>query len=1242
MITLRFFLTDIAYRIENNKAVVHLYGRTQEGQVVCVHDETFEPYFYVLPRNFAFKDELATLKVSDKGNEYNVIRVEEVTKKVNEQEQNLLKVIVNLPSGVPVLKDAIKGHPAVKECFEYDIKFVRRYLIDKGLQPLTLIEATGKEHAERSRVPVLKAMSVKQVSDDTIKPKILSFDIETYNSGGKVQMDKDPILMIAFWGETYRKVLTWKRFETTDPVEFLPSEADMLQRFKEIVEEYKPDVLAGYYSDGFDLPFILTRAKKYKIPMDFSLDGSEVKVEGRTQTSVQITGIVHVDILKFIRKIIGRSMQTDVFTLDAVAKELLGEGKSVVDLDNLPHAWGENKGLGEYATYNLQDTKLTYNLCEKILPNMIEFVKLIGVPLWDINRMSFSQLVEWYIIKQAAAANEVTLNRPGYQQQMGRMNARFKGALVYEPTPGLYDDIVVFDYRSLYPSIIASHNISPGMLNCACCPNAKKVPFADTEMRFCEKRKGFLSFIIEEIITHRTRIKEMLKKEKDVLLSARSEALKVLANAFYGYLGFAPARWYSFECGQSVTAYGRHYITDVIEQAKKEGYTVLYSDSLPHNRYVFVKDKTGNITLRKIGELYTSFEPGMQTLGFTNDANVKFMPLRRVIRHSLSKSSKLLKFTTKYGTTVVTDKHSVYTYQDGLKLVAAKSLRRGDALISLTGPTTVVRHKEGGIIDLLDLDWGDYRPELRLYADNTLFPANPGKCPYCAKRYASLATHVSAQHQTRKTTFSKTSPFGWIGTRNAKGGRIPRHWTLDRDLAWLIGFYCAEGSVSDVKTKTGRKMLLSFGGQDKQLITKVKQILDRKLGADLQIIKNHDARINKDTYYYRAQRIPLVPLFASGFDAGKGSEFKRVPRFIFTAEESIRKAFVQGYLDGDGAQGIASRYRTKFIRFSTKSKELAVGLQFLLKGLPFEKNAFGKTMKHVAWSYRKDKPKINTLRLQSARNNSHENFCLAEITSVERAPHEKYVYDLEVQGCHNFVDAEGMILVHNTDSIFLLLGTKTKEDAVRFVEHINKSLPGLMELDYEGFYPRALFVSTKASEAGAKKKYALIDKKGVLKIRGFETVRRNTSFIARDVQKEVLRIVLGEGDPQKAAAHVKKIVADLKANKIPLDKVVIWTQLTKDVSEYGNISPHVAAAQRLANRGTPAKAGEMIKYVVMKGIGKIRDRVKLEDEAKQEEYDGDYYVEHQVIPVVEKIFAVLGVSVDELEKKGQQKTLGGF
>jgi DNA polymerase I len=123
---------------------------------------------------------------------------------------------------------------------------------------------------------------------------------------------------------------------------------------------------------------------------------------------------------------------------------------------------------------------------------------------------------------------------------------------------------------------------------------------------------------------------------------------------------------------------------------------------------------------------------------------------------------------------------------------------------------------------------------------------------------------------------------------------------------------------------------------------------------------------------------------------------------------------------------------------------------------------------------------------------------------------------------------------------------------------------------------------------------------------------------------------------------VRQVVEDLRKNKIPLDKVVIHTALSKGTAGYANVGPHVAAAQKMEAKGLEVGAGTIIKYVVIRGKGLIRDKVKLADEATQDEYDGEYYVQNQIIPGVERIFAVLGIGVDDLTKNTRQSSLGNF
>jgi DNA polymerase elongation subunit (family B) len=178
---------------------------------------------------------------------------------------------------------------------------------------------------------------------------------------------------------------------------------------------------------------------------------------------------------------------------------------------------------------------------------------------------------------------------------------------------------------------------------------------------------------------------------------------------------------------------------------------------------------------------------------------------------------------------------------------------------------------------------------------------------------------------------------------------------------------------------------------------------------------------------------------------------------------------------------------------------------------------------------------------------------------------------------------------------------------------------------------------------GAKKKYALLSENGKMKIRGFETVRRDWCNLAREMQDEILDMILNQGNAEHALKKVIATIQYLKNRKISKEKLAIRTQLKKPISEYVSISPHVTIAKKMLERGMPVDVGMLMEFYIAEGSGKkgerIRERAKLMDE--KGEYDVDYYLNHQIIPAVENIFAVFGISSDELRGKKQSK-LGEF
>ncbi len=1288
---IKFYPYDFDYKIKEGEVYIYLFSKLEGDQEkqkkICVIQK-YQPYFYAKIHDIdqeELQKKLQTLKIEDRNNEAKAIKWEEVEKELLGKKEKFWKIYVNYPQAVPLISKHLEACGV--QCYEKDILFVHRYLRDLDLTPMTLINSEGDfdhQFDPDLRIPAFLAKSIQQDSKEELKvAKILAIDIETYNKEKIIDMEKNPILMIALYGvdeeeKPFKKVLTWKKFEhRLEFLEYVNNEIEMLTRLREIIISYQPDIITGYFSDGFDFPYIKARADKYKIKLDLGLDRSELNAGKKINSSegkTKIKGILHLDMFKFIRHIFGKNLKTESYSLDAVSEELLNHKKHELNIADLADVWdNQPEQLTEFCEYNLHDSYLALMLCQKLLPDMIEFAKIIGLPLFDLTRMSFSRLVENYILKRAIEYNVLAPNKPNNHEIEQRNEETYQGGFVYEPTPGVYEDIIVFDFRSLYPTIITAHNIGPESLNCQCCQKKEEAYVPEQGYYFCTSEKKFIPGILEMIILRRISLKRLIEetkaKGKEIkILESRSYALKLLANSFYGYLGFFGARWYCLECVKSITAYARNYIQETIKKAQEKGFEVVYADSLTPERKIFVYNPNGDIKLVPIGKfvdenLKNKKIQDYKTLAFDGEKLV-FSPITKVIRHFYDsrEKGKIIKFITTHGVTRVTPQHSIYKYDQGrVNLTNAQTVTKSDYLISLTNVPKFERYKEGQIFDLADFGFGKMEDKIYFYKDNLRFPLKRGICPYCNKD-VFLSKHVFNVHSNRKVAkkINLSSEYKWVGTKNAGGGRIPRYWKLTAELAWVLGYYCADGSVSDILTKERRrKCLLSFGSQDFNKIQRVKKYFDNLLNDNLRVIVSYDKRINKNMYYYRVQRIPLVGLIEAGFGCGKKSIGKKVPNFIYTAEEKIRKAFVDGYLAGDGRLKKDKKYRTNFIACDTNSKNLACGLQYLFKSLNHGKSYHKKEIKHVGWRFRPDKVNISSLRIQSVKRTDHEkeNFCAARIKEIVKENYEGYVYDLEVKGQHNFVDAEGLILVHNTDSCFLLLGDKIKDQAMEFMNEINFDLPGHMELEFEGHFPRGIFVAVKGTDkgsekvkisgtskdqkslVGAKKKYALISKEGKIKITGFETVRRNWSLIAKEVQEEVLKLVLND-KVEEALSFVKEIIKKLKQGQIELSKLIIKTQITKDLSAYSSIGPHVAVALRMLEQKIYVGPGTVVEYIIVKGSGLIRERAKLISEVKSGDYDANYYLNNQIIPAVASIFAVLGYDENDFSSDESQKGLG--
>ncbi len=817
---IKFIPLDYDYFDYNSKNYLKIFGRDEDGKQVCLIDD-FEPYFWVILNKDIDEERLEKIKKEIEKLEVNSdTRTTKVEKTSIENKEFLSKPVKAIKIFVTNYKDAHGiadqiDFPEVIARREYDIPLITKYIIDNNMQPLVWKKIAGEilnNSEEFGNIDsslqvdyVLKAQKIisldKTKSDSEFKPRIVAYDIETDD----FEIGKGEILMISLYGEGIKKVLTSKKCShKIDYIEYYKDETEMLEAFVKHIKKIKPDILVGYFSDGFDMPYIRARAEKHKVDLDLGLDGSKPFFSRGKLTSASIAGIVHVDLYRFIETVFSQYMQSETLGLDEVAKELIGEGKKNIE-------WKKPSKLSDdewknFFEYNLQDSLITYKLAEKLWPDMLEFSRIIQEPLFDITRQGMSQLVENYILHNLKKFNEIAEKRPLHDEIESRRElGKYEGAYVFQPIPGLYEDIVFFDFTSMYSSVIVTYNLSKSTLLEKKEKDSLEVNLEKEGKVHFTKEPGFFPEMLGNIIEMRKKYKSEYKKKEDNLAKARSNAYKLLANAAYGYQGFFGARYYCRQAAASTATLAKKAILETIEKIKKLDLEVIYSD---------------------------------------------------------------------------------------------------------------------------------------------------------------------------------------------------------------------------------------------------------------------------------------------------------------------------------------------------------------------------------------------------------------------------------------------------TDSIAFLRKEKTKKQIEDILEKLNKGMQGIMELELEDFYKRGIWVTKRSSESGAKKKYALIDEKNRMKIRGFETVRRDWCDLARELQSQILELILKEGNEKKALELVKRTIKDLKERKIEREKIMIRTQLKKPLSEYKAITPHVIAAQKMKEKNLPVHIGMLIKYFISETREKkelVREKVKLEDE--KGEYNIEYYLNNQLLPAVENILQVFSINIEETISGSKQKTL---
>ncbi len=1217
---LQFIPIDYDYFDFQGRNYAKIIGRDEKGKRICIIDEC-PVYLWAILKEKISKEEIEKLtkkiqkiQLDVKGRKTRVEKVELHKKNFLSKPVQALKVFATNYKDLHDIASQI-DFEEVEKRRGYDLGYTTHYIIEKKLIPLNWYEIEGELLSNSEEfggidmsLDVDMCVKVKEISklkeniiSEKFRPKVLAYDIET----DEIALGEGEILMISLVSDNFKKVITWKGNKgTDDSIIYVKNESELIEKFIELVREISPDFLVGYFSDGFDLPYIKARAEKFNIKLALGLDESQPKFSRGVTLTGKINGIVHIDLLKFIKTAYSQYMQSETLSLNEVSKEFLGDTKK--DFKFKHSSKIENHEWEKYYEYNLHDSVLTFQLFEKFWPDILEFSRVIQEPPFSVSRNGMSSNVEDYILHNLERFNEIPEKKAGYNE-IGERKERekYEGAFVFEPIPGLYENVAFFDFTSSYGSTIVTYNLSKSTFLESPSKNSYSIETGGKKVYFT-KKPGFFPEMLKEIIEKRKQFKKELKENPDAIKRARSNSFKLLANAAYGYQGFFGARYYCLEAAAATAAFARKAIQDSIEKINKAGYEVIYSDSVDGKTKIIIKNGTKiyeeyieNLFEKKdyenLGKEYNSKEK-IEVLTLDDKGNSVFKPINYIMRHKTDKKMFRVNFTNNWYIDVTED-HSLMGYQSS-KFNSSKI------------------NKENPLNRIIEI-----KPEEIKTKANTI---------------------ISLKRIPNENPESKDFP---------------------KEVYEFMGYFIGDGSF--MRSKENQKnnkdyyLRLSLGLDKEEVFNKLITPLINQ-----GYIKNYWwSKTRKGDLTMNG--LKLIRLLSQDFRDTEGK--KNIPKWLFNEKEENIASFLRGLFSADGC--VMIRNKAPIIKYTSVKEDYIKEVRKLLYRVGISHSVFkensvnkykteektfcgGTFSKNIILKNKEDfakkvgfilerKNKLANIKTKNGQKKSIRNFefDLQSVKEIKQIKTPEYVYDIEVEKNHKFF--ANYTLVHNTDSIAFLLKNTSRTQAANFLKKLNSELPGIMELEIEGFFKRGLWVTTRAGTTGAKKKYALIDEDNKIKIRGFETVRRDWCKLARVTQNKVLKLILEEGNEKKALEYTKEVVKRIKNREVKQDEILIRTQLKKSISEYKAISPHVIAAKKMKEQEIPVSEGNLIEYYIADTEGKktklVRDKVKLPSE--KGEYEIKYYLEKQILPAVENIFQVFGINIKEIVDGKRQDDL---
>ncbi|EIQ96816.1 DNA polymerase II, partial [Yersinia pestis PY-03] len=411
--------------------------------------------------------------------------------------------------------------------YEGDIRPPERFLMERFITAPVWFSGQENDHG-----PLLNTQ-LKPADDYRPTLKLVSLDIETSEHG--------ELYCIGLEGCGQRQVymLGPPNGETTGTpldfnLEYVASRPLLLEKLNQWLAVHDPDAIIGWNLVQFDLRVLQKHADRYQIPLRFGRGGNllEWREHGFKQGHffASAAGRLIIDGIEALKS---ATWNFPSFSLESVSQTLLGEGKASDSpyqrMDEINQRFAHDKPA--LARYNLKDCELVTRIFAKteLLSFLLERSTVTGLAA-DRSGGSVAAFTHLYLPR---------MHRIGYvAPNLGELPEEHSpGGFVMDSQPGLYDSVLVLDYKSLYPSIIRTFLIDPvGLVAGMQQPDIQhSVP--GFRGAWFSREKHCLPAIVNQIWQGR----EAAKRQQNKPLS---QALKIIMNAFYGVLGSSGWRFF--------------------------------------------------------------------------------------------------------------------------------------------------------------------------------------------------------------------------------------------------------------------------------------------------------------------------------------------------------------------------------------------------------------------------------------------------------------------------------------------------------------------------------------------------------------------------------------------------------------------------------------------------------------------------------------------------------------------------